>query len=239
MGGPADERCQSTKGPTTFVLIHGAWKGGWSWWMVAAGLRAAGHVVYTPTLTGLGERSHLLRPDITIADHVEDVVKVFEFEELTDVVLVGHSYGGMVIVGAASRIPERVRSLVFVDAIVPKEGETVSDLWAVDTAIHPLPPPAPALVVAEEPLVARVARSMTPHPTGTFTSPAFGTASVGGFRHRTYIHARLFDNPLTANYAAHAASDADWTLKTLDGSHDLMVDCPSELAQALIDVADR
>jgi pimeloyl-ACP methyl ester carboxylesterase len=113
---------------STIVFVHGAWGGGWQFHKVEPLLRRAGHTVYRPTLTGLGERVHLASPDIGLATHIEDVVKVFEFEDLHDVVLVGHSYGGMVISGVAHRIPHRIDTLVYMDAFVPEDGESLAAL---------------------------------------------------------------------------------------------------------------
>ena len=111
----------------TYVLVHGAWHGGWCWREVSKQLRAKGFDVYTPTLTGLGERAHLSNPDITIATHVADVLNVLNSEELTNVVLVGHSYAGIVITQAANRAPERIRKLVYLDAILPGPGKSMLD----------------------------------------------------------------------------------------------------------------
>ena len=112
----------------TIVFVHGAWAGGWHFRKVEPLLRATGYPVYRPTLTGLGERVHLAEPRINLSTHVEDIVKVIEFENLDGVVLVGHSYGGMVISGVAERVPDRVAQLVYFDAIVPEDGESVMDL---------------------------------------------------------------------------------------------------------------
>src|SRR5579859_7931096 len=112
---------------STYVLVHGAWHGGWSWRAVAAGLRAAGQEAHAPSLTGLGDRRHLAAPDIDLETHVLDVVNLLEMEDLTDVVLVGHSYGGMVVTGAADRVPSRIRTLVYLDAFVPEAGRTLLD----------------------------------------------------------------------------------------------------------------
>jgi pimeloyl-ACP methyl ester carboxylesterase len=119
----------------TIVFVHGAWGGGWQYTKVQPLLEAAGHTVFRPTMTGLGERVHLGGPDVGLSTHVEDIVKVLEFEELDDVVLVGHSYGGMVISGVADRVPERIAKLVFFDAILPENGESVASLFgdAIDT----------------------------------------------------------------------------------------------------------
>ena len=111
----------------TFVLIHGAWHGGWCWKKVVPLLRAAGHEVFTPTLTGLGERVHLLAPEIDLTMHIDDVLGVLEYENLTNVVLVGHSYGGMVISGVAERASSRLARLVYLDAFLPEDGKALRD----------------------------------------------------------------------------------------------------------------
>ena len=113
---------------TTFVLVHGAWGGSWGWRDFANLLRADGHEVYTPSLTGQGERVHLGGPQVNLSTHVTDVENVFRFEELTGVTLVGHSYGGMVVTGAADRIPELIGHLVYIDAFLPRDGESCFDL---------------------------------------------------------------------------------------------------------------
>jgi pimeloyl-ACP methyl ester carboxylesterase len=111
-----------------YVLVHGAGSGGWSWRHFAPLLRARGHEVFAPSLTGLGERAHLSGPQVTLSTHIQDVVNIFEFEELEDVILVGHSYGGMVITGVVEQIGERVAHLVYEDAFLPKDGQSCGDL---------------------------------------------------------------------------------------------------------------
>jgi len=112
----------------TIVFVHGAWGGGWQFHKVEPLLEQIGYTVYRPTLTGLGERVHLANPEIDLSTHIEDIVKVFEFEDLSDVVLVGHSYGGMVITGVADRVPQRIAQLVYFEALVPIDGESCVDL---------------------------------------------------------------------------------------------------------------
>ena len=121
--------------PRTIVFVHGAWGGGWQYTKVQPLLEQAGHTVFRPTMTGLGERVHLGGPDIGLSTHIEDIVNVLEFEELEEVVLVGHSYGGMVIAGVADRVPERIAKLVYFDAILPEDGESVASLFgdAIDS----------------------------------------------------------------------------------------------------------
>jgi pimeloyl-ACP methyl ester carboxylesterase len=112
----------------TFVLVHGAWHGSWCWKRVRAALLARGHHVFTPTLTGVGERSHLLSPHVNLKTHIEDVVNLIRWEELSDVVLCGHSYGGCVITGVADRLPNRIGAMVYLDAFTPEDGESLFDI---------------------------------------------------------------------------------------------------------------
>jgi pimeloyl-ACP methyl ester carboxylesterase len=113
---------------TTYVLVHGAWGGGWKFARVAERLRRRGHIVFTPTLTGAAERSHLLSGNITLSTHVTDILNVFRYEDLSDVVLLGHSYGGMVITAVADKIAEKIAALVYLDAFVPENGQSLFDL---------------------------------------------------------------------------------------------------------------
>src|SRR3954464_8697480 len=111
----------------SFVLVHGAWHGSWCWQRVRSALQALGHQVFTPTLTGVGERSHLLSTQVDLRTQILDVVNLIRWEGLNDIVLCGHSYGGFVVSGVADELPERVRSLVFLDAFVPENGESLAD----------------------------------------------------------------------------------------------------------------
>jgi pimeloyl-ACP methyl ester carboxylesterase len=116
------------KSVVTIVLVHGSWLGGWCWRRVAPLLRSAGHDVFAPTLTGLGDRSHLGGPNVDLSLHVQDIRSVLEIEELQDVILVGHSYAGMVITAVADQVPDRIAQLVYLDAIVPEHGLAIFDL---------------------------------------------------------------------------------------------------------------
>ncbi|AWC29949.1 alpha/beta fold hydrolase [Bacillus cytotoxicus] len=120
----------------TFVLVHGAWDGSYVWGKVAALLRKDGHRVYTPTLTGLGERTHLMQPSIGLNTYIQDIVNVIRYEELKDVILVGHSYSGMVITGVAEVIPEFIKKMVYVDAMIPDDGDSVMDISGSKMAAH-------------------------------------------------------------------------------------------------------
>ncbi|MEJ6011670.1 alpha/beta fold hydrolase [Novosphingobium aquae] len=166
----------------TFVLVHGGGHGGWCWDFVASNLRAQGHCVHAPTLTGLGESRHEARADISLDSHVEDLLTLLWDEHLEDVILVGHSYGGMVISGAADRAANRIRRLVFLDAAIPADGECLfdispglqsfNDVQVVDGVRLGLWP-GPALVrqlygIADEKLASWALARLTPHPWNTF-----------------------------------------------------------------------
>jgi pimeloyl-ACP methyl ester carboxylesterase len=170
---PAAPRPAATATATvarTYVLVHGAWGGGWDWRGVDDALRAAGHHVQRVTLTGLGERVHLATPEVNLTTHVTDVVNTLAFEQLRDVILVGHSYGGMVITGAADRASDRVRRLVYVDALLPEDGESVNTLpgrdlaWVKDITRNGLMTP-PWVVPGSAP------PSDVPHPAACFEEP--------------------------------------------------------------------
>lgn len=120
----------------TYVLLHAAWAGGWQWRSVATLLRNVGHEVFTPTLTGLGERAHLACPEVGLDTHVQDVLGVLEYEELDDLVLVGHSYSGMVITAVAEHLPEQIDQLVYLDAFVPQDGQSLNDILGPDLQAH-------------------------------------------------------------------------------------------------------
>ena len=178
---PLSARAASGK---TFVLVHGAWHGGWCWGKVAGILRGRGHTVFTPTQTGLGERSHLLSKSITLDTFVEDIVNVLKFEDLKDVILVGHSFGGPPITGTADRAPERIKQLVYLDAAMLQGGQSVFSLLppeivearkkaAQDTSggLSIPPPPAASFGLSDPAQQAWLAARLTPHPLGTYESP--------------------------------------------------------------------
>lgn len=234
----------------TFVLVHGGWHGGWCWRDVAPTLRAAGHDVHAPTLTGLGARAHLLDvlgPRLDLATHVADVVGVLEYEDLRDAVLVGHSYGGMVIAGAADRAPERVSQLIYLDAFVPAGGQSLFDLLAPERRAYfqerardggdgsRVPPPSPAaLGVTDETQARWLAARLTPQPLRTFEQPLALTGPATSLP-RTYVHCTV--SPTAASFAPFAADarDApDWRYHGLATGHDAMVTQPREVADVLL-----
>jgi len=239
----------------TYVLVHGAWHGGWCWKKVAPLLREAGHEVHAPTLTGLGERSHLARPDVGLATHVEDVVKVLEYEDLRRVVLVGHSYGGMVIAGVADQAADRSAHLVYLDAFVPEDGQALVDLLPAERrdAILARPRPAeddwlvPALPaeaygVTDEADLAWVRPRLLPQPLRTFTEPHQLRHPEASPPSRTYIACTGSDTSPRSEtfrpFADRAGADPAWRYRELATGHDAMVTMPRELARLLLELAE-
>ncbi len=129
---------------TTFLVCHGAWSAGWAWKKMHPLMAAAGHRLVTPTYTGLGERAHLANPSIDLETHIEDMLNVIKYEDLRDIVLVGHSYGGMVATGVADRARDRVTQLIYIDAFVPGDGQSLFDLNKVAGGCRSLPTAATA-----------------------------------------------------------------------------------------------
>jgi pimeloyl-ACP methyl ester carboxylesterase len=241
-----------------FVLVHPAWLGGWCWRKAAPLLRAHGHEVYTPTLTGLGERAHLIHRDVGLATHVEDIVSVLECEDLRNVILVGNSSGGMVITGVAERAPERLAQLVYLDAFVPGDGQSLVDLlpgerraalarfveaegegWLLPRFA---PQPWDAIVrdawgVASAEDRAWMAPRLRPTPYRHFTdalrlgNPA--TAKIG----RTYVRCLYFQPGRHAAFDGHAAMAREtpgWRYRGLEATHLPYVTHPAELADVLV-----
>ncbi len=234
----------------TFLLVHGAWHGGWCWQRVAAWLNKAGHRVLTPTLTGLGEKSHLLRPDIDLTLHIQDIVNALRWEDLREVVLCGHSYGGMVITGVAEQESDRLASLVYLDAFVPVDGEAVTDLllserladMQIDLAqtgdgwkLSPVS--AERFGVGDPEDRAWVDGKCTPHPWATFTQPISLSRGHHAVSRRSYILAAEYDPSPFQRYGQMARKDASWKFHALPTGHDAMVTMPEALAKLLEEAA--
>ena len=244
-----------TKGPATFVLVHGAWHGGWCYRDTAQALRQFGHTVYTPTLTGLGERAHLNTYAATLETHIRDVCGVLDAEELSNVILVGHSYGGMVITGVADRMSDRIKTLVYVDAFVPEHAQSFNDCIRltlseenaaaylsafqanamVDNCGLTLPVPAAAFNV-EMGSRAWIDRRCTPQAFATFESELLLTGCEAAIKSRLFILAEGWDPSPFRYYAKRFMGKPDWRVSRLPCGHDAMVDMPLELAALLIDV---
>lgn len=181
-----------------FVLVHGAWLGGWCWQRVALALQQQGHRVHAVTLTGLGERAHLLSPAINLDTHIDDVISAIEVEELSEVILAVHSYAGMIGTAVADRLGKHLKHLVYVDAVVPQPGESWSSTQSAATQQERLtaaqattrfsfPPPDPAVFGLKDGDLAWVKRRQTPHPGNTYQAPlAFDVQRVASVP-RTYV----------------------------------------------------
>jgi pimeloyl-ACP methyl ester carboxylesterase len=220
--------------PATFVLIHGAWLGGWCWKKVTPLLRAAGHEVFAPTLTGLGERSHLFSPEVGLDTHVEDIVAVLDYEDLTDVILVGHSYAGMVIAGVAQKAAHRLAELVYLDAFLPESGKSLVDYvpappLIVDGRIKPLDLRT-VLGVIREPDIAWVAPRLRDHPARAFSQSVDLSRAVT--LRQTYIRCST-NFPGIGESAERAKRQGLRFFELLSANHCAMVTQPDELAKIL------
>jgi len=221
-----------------FVLVHGAWHGGWCWRRVADRLVARGHRVFTPTLTGVGERSHLLAPGVNLSTHILDIANLIRWEELSDVVLCGHSYAGMVVTGVADAAPEKIRTLVYLDAFVPQNGQSVIDLQppgrtAPSDGIAVPPLPLSAFGVSPEKAAPYEGRRM-PHPTACFTQTIKLSGGIERVRDRVYIYLNE-PHPTTFTQFYEKYRDAPgWHAYTMPCTHLVQLDMPEELTRLLL-----
>ena len=243
----------------TFVLVQPAWMGGWCWNKVAAQLRELGHHFYAPTLTGLAERAHLASPDVGLMTHVEDVVSTVVFDDLRDVILVGTSSGGTVITGAANRIPDRIASLVYLDAFLPSDGQCTCDLMPIDRRelLEKLvetegdgwllprfaPPPWPAILrgeiwrVTDESDVQWMLPRLRPTPFRHFTDPVRLEAGRHDDIKRTYI--RCCSRPPAPFDVAAASlrSMPGWRCIEIDTPHVPYITHPNVVTDALVEIS--
>jgi pimeloyl-ACP methyl ester carboxylesterase len=240
-----------TAASKTFVLAHGSWHGGWCWARVADRLRAQGHRVFTPSYTGMGERAHLLSKDITLDTFIEDISRVLVTEELSEVVLVGHSFGGVPITGVADRLPELIRHLVYLDGLVLESGKSAfssyppeesAQRFASAEASGDLAVPAPQRLPASWGLnegnadYAWVMRRLSPTPLRAYTTPLTLRAPIGNGRPRTYIHCTQPENPAMEASRMLVKSLQGWNWINFHGPHDCMITHPDELAMLLLQI---
>jgi pimeloyl-ACP methyl ester carboxylesterase len=234
----------------TFVLVHGAWSGSSAFRHVRRRLQLAGHEVFTPSLTGLGERSHLSSPLITLSTHIRDIVNHVLHEDLRDIVLVGFSYGGFVVTGSLEHLADRVRHLTFLDAFVPKNGESVlahigrggrtpiqlGESWL-------MPPPERQFDDPEE--AKWTAARRVPHPVGCFTEPVYLSQPLEDFAFgRTYIKATLSpESDVGADAfwraARHAKESNAWNYREIETTHMVTSNRPNEIATLLLEAVAR
>jgi pimeloyl-ACP methyl ester carboxylesterase len=233
-----------------FMLVHGSNGGSWVWQKVAPLLRAADHEVYAPTLTGLADRSHLLGCGVNLTTHITDVVNLMVYEDLSDVILVGNSYAGMVITGVAAKMPERLKLLVYLDAYVPEDGQSEVDLWPperraiaeaaeAETKGLAQPPPPALFGVTDSALLNWINARATPQPVSTYTEPVPAGSAKSNTLPRVFIHCT--GNPTTTpdvfGPSAAKARAKGWEVREISTGHLAMLTAPSELAALLLELS--
>ena len=228
----------------TYVLVHGAWHGGWCWRFVRALLQRAGHEVFAPSLTGLGERKHLARPDIDLDVHIADVVSLLEMEDLREVILVGHSYGGMVVTGAADRAHDRIERLVYLDAFVPENGKCTLDYVVPERAARMreegekvgsvTPPPLSLWGLTKQEHIDFVKPREVRHPYRTMSqSIKISNSEALNRLPKTFLYC---SSPATGSFDQFAAkyrNDPAWKFFELKTGHDAMILMPERVAEIL------
>ncbi|MCC6992821.1 MAG: alpha/beta fold hydrolase [Acidobacteria bacterium] len=230
-----------------YVLVHGAWHGGWVWRKVADDLRALGHTVYAPTLTGLGERRHLLRPGINLDTHADDIVNLIEMERLTEVILVGWSYGGMVIADVLARIPERIASMVYLDAFAPERGrsqvsyatvgpgaDALVQLAAEGRDIPPLP--LKSMGWTDEALAAFGEPPISPQPVMTYLQASKALPVRPPIPH-TYVAAGRSVSKTFLPFLAAFEADPESRAMVVDATHAMMFTNPQATLSILASCA--
>lgn len=220
--------------PRTFVLVHGAWHGGWCWRRVADRLTAKGHYVVAPALSGVGERCHLKPEDIDLTMQIDDIVGEIKWKDLDDIVLVGHSYGGMVITGVAEQMHDRVGAIVYLDAFMPGDGQALADFSSRASWPEPVTPAPPASYFhVNDKDSAWVNSKTTPHPTRCFTQKLKVTGAYQSIAKKLYIRAPMFANKGFDQALERCRADSAWQTATVSCGHDVMIDQPAELATML------
>ncbi len=235
---------------STYVLVHGAWHGSWCWKHVRKALQGLGHEVFTPTLTGLGERSHLLSAQVNLETHIHDVVNLIRWEELSNVVLCGHSYGGAVVSGVADRVPDRIGALVYLDAFLLEDGRSVHDevppgqrhmqlegarAHGEGWQVPPIPAAGFNLNVKD---AAWVDKQCTMQPLAAFQQPLRLSGKMGVVKDVTFVLATGYDgSPFMPSY--ERAKAKGWKTLSMGCGHDVMLDMPEELTTILLNAAPR
>lgn len=234
----------------TFVLVHGAWHGGWCWRAVAERLRAAGHRVLTPTLPGLAERASTLSGEITLAGCAAEVARLIEAQALRDTVLVGHSFGGAVVLGVADQLSERIRRLILLDALVLESGESPFGIMEPEIVAArrraaseaggialPVPPVTAFGLPEDHPEADRVRRRLTPHPISTYETALILRHRPGNGLPCTYIHCTDPAYAPLESSRERARRQPGWRWREIATGHDAMITAPLELSRILIELA--
>jgi pimeloyl-ACP methyl ester carboxylesterase len=221
----------------TYLICHGAWSGGWSWKKMRPLLQGAGHDLFTPTYTGLGERAHLAHAMINLDTHIQDILSVIEYEDLHDIILVGHSYGGMVATGVGDRVPERLRHLVYLDAFVPADGQSLDGLTRARSTAPVegwLIPPNPSAPDTTPEDLAWVTPRRRYFPVRCFSQALHLHHAAPSFP-RSYIHCTKKTGPDTfQQFADRFRTDPAWRFHTMNASHSPNVTAPEALAALLL-----
>jgi pimeloyl-ACP methyl ester carboxylesterase len=232
------------------VLVHGGFHGGWCWKKVQHLLVADGWTVYAPSLTGLADREHLAAREVGIETHVQDVLRLIECEELDNIVLCAHSYGGMVITPVADRMPERIANLVYLDAVLPESGQSLFDLLGDSQGIPAkmqgladesgdgwwIPPIFNAVEfgVSDPADVEWVDRRLTGHPIHTFDEPVELTGAWESIKTKTNVHCERWSITHTDSLTERLEADAAWTTYRIDSGHDVMISHPERVREILV-----
>jgi pimeloyl-ACP methyl ester carboxylesterase len=228
------------------VLVHGAWHGAWCWKKILPGLWAAGHRAFAVTLTGTGERAHQLSPAITLRTHVDDAAAVLEMEELERAIVVGHSYGGMVITGVADRQADRIARLVYIDALVPRPGEAWSSTQPPQVqaqrrqaiaATGAIPPADPSAYGITGDDARWMLRRQTPHPGGVYDEPLHFDAARVAALPRTFIDCTSPALPTIDVMRERVRREPGWQVHEIATGHDAMISAPQELLRLLLAAA--
>lgn len=234
-----------------FVLVHGAWHGGWCWQKVSSALRSSGDVIYTPTLSGMGEHKNTFNPEIDLNTHISDIVNLIVMEDLHDVVLVGHSYAGTVIAGVADRIPERLSKLVFLDAMIVRNGQSAFSVQPKETqdfivkeaeksnglTVPAFPPEAFGLTNPEE--INRVKERLTPQPYKTFTQLLILKHPFGNHLPLVYIACINPKMAVLQKFSDETQISKEWKHYKLNTGHDAMIISPEALTSLLETVGKK
>jgi pimeloyl-ACP methyl ester carboxylesterase len=234
------------------VLVHGANHGGWCWVHVATRLRAMGYRVLTPTLTGLADRRHLRSPEITLTTHIDDIANLIEWEELDDIILVAHSYGGTVVTGVCDRIRERIARVIFIDANTPQDGQATIPGLTAELAekitgapllegylLPPLDPTRMGIDPDDLENIKWLNRRLTAHPLQTLTEPIKLANGGSNGMHRTFVLATPLEQlpKFAADGTLKIKADPSWRFREFLVGHDVMIIAPEETAQLIHEIA--